>query len=144
MKTRLSLIAFLTFAAAAYAGAPLKGVDVKLGKNPGGKAAARTTGADGKIDFGVLPPGSYYVIIDAGKTAAAFRDTLAEIEIKGAKDGAIRKRWDFALRKAFDASPGAAARAGGEEKIVFTSDGHHPIEIAATTLVKSKSNISNN
>ena len=145
MSTRTCVLAFLMMvSAAAYAGAPLKGVDVKLGKNPGGSPAARTTNADGKIDLGVLPAGSYYAIIDGGKTAAAFREAVAEIEIKGAKGGTIKKRWDFALRKAFDASMGAAARAGGEEKIVFTSDGKHPIEIAATTIVKSKSNITNN
>ncbi len=48
----------------ALAGAPLKGVDVKLGKNPGGGMAARTVTDDkGNFSFGVVPKGSYSVII---------------------------------------------------------------------------------
>ncbi|MFZ1085749.1 MAG: hypothetical protein WAN35_12365 [Terracidiphilus sp.] len=63
MKTSLRLIfvaAFcLLFVQIALAGAPLKGIDVKLGKNPGGGCAARTTGSTGKADFGVWPKGNY-------------------------------------------------------------------------------------
>jgi len=46
-------------------GAPLKGVDIKLGKNPGGNAAARTTtDANGNYGFTNLPVGSYRIFVD--------------------------------------------------------------------------------
>ena len=126
-------------ATVAWAGAPLKGVDVKLGKNPGGKAAARTTNAEGKVDFEVLPEGSYYLAIDG---ANSVHDADAQIEIRGASEGTVKKRWNFAQKKAF--SVDATAREAGVDRIIFTSDGKHPIEVAATAVVKSKSNISNN
>jgi hypothetical protein len=137
-KVMLAMLVFL-FAMSAWAGAPLKGVDVKLGKNPGGKAAARTTNGDGKVDFGVLPAGSYYVIIDGAKNV---RESDAQIEIRGGTVGTVKRRWNFAQKKAF--SGDATAREAGAGKIDITSDGKHPIEVAATAVVKSKSNISNN
>lgn len=46
-------------------GAPLKGVDVKLGRNPGGNPAARTTtDASGNYSFTNLPLGSYRIFVD--------------------------------------------------------------------------------
>jgi hypothetical protein len=126
------------FAVSAWAGAPLKGVDVKLGKNPGGSPAARTTSSDGKAGFGVLPAGSYYVVADAPKSVAE----EAQIEISGATEGTVKKRWNFAQKKAFGVD--STAREAGADKIVFTSDGKHPIDVAATAVVKAKSNISNN
>jgi hypothetical protein len=54
-----SAITCLFFASNARAGAPLKGIDVTLGKDPGGDCLARTTDAGGKADFGIWPKGNY-------------------------------------------------------------------------------------
>jgi hypothetical protein len=46
-------------------GAPLKGVDIKLGKNPGGTAAARTTtDTAGNYSFHNVPLGQYKIYVD--------------------------------------------------------------------------------
>jgi hypothetical protein len=141
MPSRKVIFAMLVslVAMSAWAGAPLKGVDVKLGKPPGGGAAARTTNTEGKVDFGVLSAGSYYVVIDGAKSV---HESEAQIEIHGGSEGTVKKRWNFAQKKAF--SLDATAREAGVDKIAFTSDGKHPIEVAATAVVRAKSNISNN
>lgn len=114
-----SLIALAITVAPALAGAPLKGVDVKLGRNPGGMVAARTTGGDGSFDFGVLPKGRY--VITFGGAAGG----PAVVNLKGSAEGAVHKA--VAIAKG-----GAMARQAGGA-IEFTSDGRHPVHGHVTT-----------
>ena len=127
----------------AFAGAPLKGVDVKLGKNPGGGCAARTTDANGNVNFGVWPKGNYTVAFSAASIPANARvakPAKLHVEINGAVQGAI-----------IHVLPAAAA--DGPAPIEFVSDGKTPIVVnvndgSAEPLdaarVKSHSNSTNN
>lgn len=112
----LTLVIFT--AAPALAGAPLKGVDVKLGRNPGGNLASRITGADGQFDFGVLPKGSYEIAF----TPAAGQRSGIELVVLSAGQ---RKT------AVFPVPPSSTARKSGAvvaaDFLVITSDGVHPI-----------------
>jgi hypothetical protein len=143
-------------------GAPLKGVDVKLGKNPGGRPAARTTDDGGKINLGVLEKGSYYLTL-AGRKQKITENAVGEsarespggpetpdtqtptclVTINGAAGGTKTMVWDFQKNRAFD--PGEAARHEGppeyQNRIDFEADGTHAVEVV---VVRSKSNITNN
>jgi hypothetical protein len=89
MRTSRLLIAVAATAmlasTAAWAGAPLKGIDVKLGKNPGGGLASRTTNAEGVADFGALPAGAYTITLQAPKPMAM------HVVVTGASGGRIER-----------------------------------------------------
>jgi hypothetical protein len=142
------------------AGAPLKGVDVKLGKNPGGSPAARTTtDSKGKFNLGVVPAGSYILTLDLPEEPKATGDSssakekgpsavnvkLARIGIDGAVGGPINRGWDPKSKKPFDQAPQSTAKTTDQEKIILESDGKTPLTgIVETAIVKPKSNITNN
>ena len=133
----IATVALFCVSSSAYAGAPLKGVDVKLGKNPGGQAARRTTSdGSGKAHLGVVPAGSYLVSFEMRGESSD-----ADVEITGASGGPVRKRWSFKENKAYDGDSPSTARSSGRPNIVIETDGKTPIQV---TIVKSKSNISNN
>jgi hypothetical protein len=117
----LGFIALTTISA--FAGAPLKGVDVKLGKNPGGGLASRLTGADGQFDFGVLPKGSYQVTF----TRVAGQPDIELIVLSAGQ----RKSVVFAAPAAATARKSGAVIAA--DFLVVNSDGVHPITGSVAT-----------
>jgi hypothetical protein len=123
----LAAAVFFVSQQTAFAGAPLKGVDVKLGKNPGGGAAARVvTDASGKADFGVLPKGQRYTV-----TFGALPES-AHLLVEGSVEGTIVRDIN-------------STRVDRQAPINFTSNGITRIVVVIEAAkVKSHSNQSNN
>ena len=155
MKRHLLVaVCSLFVAGIAWAGAPLKGVDVKLGRNPGGSPQSRTTDAGGKINFGVLPRGSYTLELVTPLPAPPAPGARMEppmqtafVEIEGIGAAPYKVEWNFMMRRPSPVQPpDATARAAQQtgpppDKIHFDSDGAHPVTV---TIIRSKSNITNN
>jgi hypothetical protein len=110
----LATAAVLAVASAAWAGAPLKGIDVKLGKNPGGGCAARTTDAGGVADFGVWPAGNYTIDVTPAPGKGA------HLTITGATGGRI------------DRDVPAAAATSRRAPILFGLDGKATLRVVVT------------
>lgn len=137
-------------------GAPLKGVDVKLGKNPGGSAAARTTtNAKGEFTFGVQPAGKYDIIVspppDSADTQAGggadqrpgtINTTKSNtfrlaITIDGVKAGPIKKDLDFKPKE------GDATQRAGKPKyedITVTIETDGKSEVKGTIAARAVNN----
>ena len=121
--TALSLLGLLC-SGVCFAGSPLKGIDVKLGKNPGGGWAARTTDAGGKADFGVWPRGNYTLTfapaaLPAGRNAGPTPSKL-HLVIVGAASGKIERDLDVS-GEAARATPIAFSLGGGESLTVVVT-----------------------
>jgi hypothetical protein len=131
-------------------GGPIRTIDVKLGKNPGGQVVARTSpDADGNFTFGVVPKGSYILTLEPrsdpnarGAASPPIKYCYVTIKLPGGKKKEMG--YDFAQNKAFDpekfdpAKPSTART--GDPFVTFDvdSDGATPCEGAINT---SRSNI---
>jgi hypothetical protein len=127
----------------AFAGAPLKGIDVKLGKNPGGGCAARTSDASGNVNFGVWPKGSYTVNLAAASLPANARSSNLsnfKVEISGVTEGRVAHV--LPATNVDDLEPITVTSDGKSPLIVKVSDGTgEPVDWAK---IKSHSNQNNN
>jgi hypothetical protein len=131
-------------------GGPVRGVDVYLGKRPGGQVVARTkTDAAGNFTFGVVPPGSYMLTLavrpdpNARSTASAsIKYCYVTIKLPGGKKKEMG--YDLTQNKAFDPEKFDPAKQTtartGDPFVTFEveSDGATPCEGAINT---SRSNI---
>lgn len=138
-------------------GAPLKGVDVKLGKPPGGSPAARaTTDADGNFSVPVLPAGEYILTLELKKETA---DARAERSASASNDAAdkfclitlnlpggekVERGYDLTRNAAFDPAVDPTKQSASKTKLepfVVRSDGATPI--SGVVIKGSRSNIHN-
>jgi hypothetical protein len=134
---------------AATANAPVKGAEVRLGKNPGGGATARTTDAQGHASFGTVPAGQYQLTVDlqsklyqwtkgsmdkttarskspgVAPSAASAASTKVTVEVRGAKAGTITRTIDVG-------AAGMAAARAASAAITFETDG--TTEVTVTIL----------
>ncbi|MCU1268371.1 MAG: Carboxypeptidase regulatory-like domain [Acidobacteria bacterium] len=137
-------------------GAPLKGVDVKLGKNPGGSPAARTTADDnGEFSFGKVPAGEYILTVELKKESPSkspggmviqsepsVRYCLITLNRAGGEK--VEKGYDLTQNKIFDPAVDPSKLSTSKTKLepfIVHSDGVHPLN---GTIIRSKSNITNN
>ncbi|MGA8938215.1 MAG: hypothetical protein WB439_03540 [Acidobacteriaceae bacterium] len=121
----------------AFAGSPLKGVDVKLGKNPGGGCAARTTDANGTANLGVWPKGNYTLTVESApremplaqanartiRPVAQPASTRLHIVITGADGGRMER----------DIEAPSAAQAARVLPITFSLSGKQPLIVVVTS-----------
>lgn len=139
-------------------GAPLKGVDVKLGRYAGAQfggspIAATKTDDKGNFAFPVVPRGEYVLTVslpekqsrgngpsDAASNAG-IKFCYITLNLAGGKK--VEMGYDLSQNKAFDpkANPPSTAKATNLVPLIYVSDGAQPCN---GTIVKSKSNITNN
>ncbi|HKR02546.1 MAG TPA: carboxypeptidase-like regulatory domain-containing protein [Pyrinomonadaceae bacterium] len=87
-------------------GAPLKGVDVKLGRNPGGRENARTVKTDenGKFSIPDVPEGAYELTLslpeEKGDATSRPKTVAVRIVLEGVEGGRLTKDVDFAQEAA--------------------------------------------
>ena len=145
-RSRFAAAALFTLCAtllfAETAGAPLKGVVVKLGRNPGNAGRTMNTGENGVIDLGTLEKGSYFLVFTAAPRPSD-DPVVVEVEISGAPGKPTtyrynRKAGSILLRNGAAVTHPFERKASEPEKMTFNADGEHAMRV---TIVKSKSNI---